>query len=202
MERAREAELAALAERQRKRDVLRTGADEPCRRIYELIEGLDRNPNADECLLLKEVVTAAADKFDDSLREALFDLADAGGWTRTETALESLTILGADRLRLGGAALRALARGDATQAAASVVAKGLLPEHRDLVRDALPALIAAAAPSRAPLGLSDHPGDPAGLLAVHRLFPDLVHEVLRLALASHSKDDRIDACEAIKHAAN
>jgi hypothetical protein len=132
-ERARQAGLVALAERQRKRDVLRTGVDEARRGIYDLIERLDENPNAEECRVLKEVVTAATDKFDDSLREALFDLADAGGWTRTETALESLTILGADRLRLGGAALRALARGDATRTAASVVAEVVLPEHRELL---------------------------------------------------------------------
>jgi hypothetical protein len=69
-----------------------------------------------------------------------------------------------------------------------------------VVWGALPGLVAVAASSRAPLAFSDLPGDPAGLLAVHRLFPDLVYEALRRILAS-SKDDRIDACEAIGHVA-
>src|SRR5262249_15871251 len=63
-----------------------------------------------------------------------------------------------------------------------------------------PALVAVAASSRAPLAFSDLPGEPAGLLAVQRLFPDLVYEALRRILAL-SKDDRIDVCEAIGHVA-
>ncbi len=196
---AREAGDAALTERQRKRRDPRRGADEARLGIYDVIERLDQNPTPDDHRVLKEIATAAAEKFDAAIQEALFDIADAGGWSRTEAALDVLFVVKADPVRLGAAALRALARGEAIREAAAIVVESLRAEHRELVPDALPALINAAAPSRVPIGLSELPGDPAGILAVHRLFPDLVYEALRVVLASSAKDDRIDACEAILH---
>ncbi len=164
-----------------------------------MIDRLDQDATADDHRILREIAIAAADKFDLPMQEALFDLAAAGGWTRTAAALDTLSLVSPDRQKVCSFALQALARGDAVPTATPIVASSLLPEHREFVSRALPALVNAAAPSHAPIGLSDQPGDPAGLLAVHRLFPDLVYDALRAILASPSKDDRIDACEALLH---
>lgn len=187
-----------LAERRRKRQQRKGGADEARLGIYEAIDRLDENQAKEEGDVLEQIAKAAPEKFTADVLESLFELADAEGWGRTEGALRALAAVSAGSARLGASALRALARGDSVRTASSIVSDHLLPEHCDLVGRALWYIIKNAAPSDI-IGLPHTPGDPAALIATFRLFPDVVYSALATMLTSRSKDDRIDACEALMH---
>jgi hypothetical protein len=145
---------------------------------------------------LLETARTAADKFDAAVQEALFGLAEAGGWIRTEAALEALEVVTTDRIKLTEAALNALARGDALHTVGSIVGKWLDPSHGTLLPAAMPALIYLASPSPGLHGESGFPGDPEPLLAAYRLFPDIVYVGIREALRAPYKRSRIEACNA------
>lgn len=185
-----------LAERRRSREERKNGADEPRLGIYEAIDRLDDEQAKEESDVLEQIVKATPDRFTADVVESLFEVANAGGWGRTEGALRALRALGVDPVRLGASALGALARGDSVRTASSIVSDHLRPEHRDLVKPASWYIIRNAAPSDT-IGLRHAPGDPAALIASFRLFPDIICGSLATLLTSRRKDDRIDACEAL-----
>jgi len=140
-ERARQVE-----ERAYRRRILREGGDRARRGIFDILDRLDQAPTTADHRILLETARAVADKFDAEVQEALFELAEAGGWIRTEAALEALDIVTTDRSKLTEAALRALARGDSLHTAASIVGKWLDASHRSPLLAATPALIYLASP--------------------------------------------------------
>ncbi len=73
----------------------------------------------------------------------------------------------------------------------------LSKDQEPLIRDALPAIIALAAPVRTMFPGSGSAGDPRPLLAAFRHFPELVLTAVREQLQSPVKHFRIDACHAI-----
>ncbi len=195
--RAADAEAAGAEERTKKRLLLRKGRDGATSQILDILDRLDRDPKNKDQAILVETARAVGDKFDEQIQGALFDLADAGGWTRTEAALEALCIVSHNYSRLAGVALGALARGEAIHSAGSIVSKYLDLSHEPLVEAAIPAVIYLASPVFGELGVPGRPGDDEPLLATHRLFPHLVRGGIASMLRSPSKFDRIYACNAI-----
>lgn len=189
-------EAARVEARASRRRILREGVDSAKAGIFDILDQLDQAPTEADCRILVETARAAADKFDTALQEALVELAEAGGWVRTEAALEALAIVTSDRTKLTEVALGALARGDAMRTAGSIVSRWLDASHKDLLPLAIPALIHLASPILDLTGIPGSPGDPMPLLAAYRLFPDIVHASIRELLRFPDKHLRIDACNA------
>jgi len=70
-----------------RREQLSKGCDVPTAGIFNVIDQFDRHPDTQHRAILVETAAAASSRFNSGAREALFDLAEAGGH-RTETALE------------------------------------------------------------------------------------------------------------------
>lgn len=204
-QRAKEAQLHSekeqakqLEARRLRRKQLSQGSGELQAGIFDIIERLDQDPSGQKAEILIKTARAAPDHFNTRIQEALFELAEAGGWTQTEAALESLKIIDCDRFRLTEAALKAMARGEAPRTAGPIIQSWLDISHKDLVLNAVPMLVHLAAPPHSPLfGGREVPPDPSPLLAVYRLFPDIVRSGIQRRLKSTSKNARIDACEAV-----
>jgi hypothetical protein len=194
---AAQEETEQIEARASRRGSLREGVDGPRAGIFDLVDRLDRAPTDADRQVLLETIHAAADQFDAALQEALFDLADAGGWIRTEAALEALDEVTIDRIRLTNAALRALARGDSIRVAGPIVSRAIDASQRDLLPPAVPALISLASPQHSAVfdmpGLS---GDPAPLLAAYRVFPEIIYGGIRDMLRVPDKHSRFEACYA------
>jgi hypothetical protein len=187
----------ALDARVARRSELSAACDPATAGIFVTIGQLDHDPTEQTRKLLLETARAAPTHFGSRVQEALFDVAEAGGFFRTEVALEVLEAVSADGGRLCDCALRALARGDGVFAAATVVAKHLDSAHgEELLQPALPALINVATPVPGSLPLPGRPGKPEPLLAAYRLFPDLVGTAVRYQLGAPYKYQRIKASEA------
>jgi hypothetical protein len=194
---AAQQEAACVAERDKHRQVLRAGGDSARSGIFDLLERLDHSQSAEEGKILVETARAVPEKFDSGVQEALFELAESGGWNRTEAALETLSIIDGDRPKLAGSALKALSRFEATSIAASIVARWLQPSHAEYLLAALPALIYRASPGRV-LFHSPPPEDPEPLLAAYKLFPEIVLKEVQALINEPDKDMRIRCCEAVK----
>ncbi|MBA5867588.1 MAG: hypothetical protein GDA67_12930 [Nitrospira sp. CR1.3] len=196
--RAEQEQAKQLEARRRRRQQLSQGSQEPQAGIFDIIERLDQDPSGQDAEILIKTARAAPDQFNMGIQEALFELALAGGWTRTEAALESLKVIDCDRSRLNEAALKALARGEASRTAGPIVQSWLNASHKELVLAAVPALVHLAAPVYFPFshGRTVSP-DPSPLLAVYKLFPGIVRAGIQRLLKVPLKTDRIDACEAV-----
>jgi hypothetical protein len=154
-----------VEERAHRRRILRERGDGARAGIFDILDRLDQAPTETDHRILLETARAAADKFDAAVQEALFGLAEAGGWIRTKAALEALEVVTIDRIKLTEAALSALARGDALRTAGSIVGKWLDASHSTLLSAAMPALIYLASPSPGLHGESGFPGDPEPLFS-------------------------------------
>jgi len=186
----------ALEARVARRSELSTGCDPAIAGIFVTIDELDRDPTEERRKVLLETARTVPNLFDSRVQEALFELAEAGGFSRTESAIEVLDAVPADDRRLCASALRALARGDGVFISATVVAKHLDNGHADLLQPALPTLIRVAAPTGGFVPFSGSPGKPEAIVAAYRLFPDLVVRAVRNELGASHKYQRIKASEA------
>jgi hypothetical protein len=196
--RAAEEAANALAARATRRSELAQGGDPARTGIFTALDEFDRQPTDHNRQVLVATATAASGQFDSSVQEALYDLAEAGGFTRTEGSLEVLMLIGARQGRFCATALRALARGDGLLQAALVVQQYLGKENEAELPAALPALIMLASPVRAPFPVGEQSAsDSRPLIAAFRVFPDLVLTALRERLQSSDKHVRIQACDAI-----
>jgi hypothetical protein len=196
--RAAEEAANAMAERATRRSELAQGGDPARTGIFTALDEFDRQPTDHNRQVLVATATAASGQFDSSVQEALYDLAEAGGFTRTEGSIEVLMLIGAHQGRFCATALRALARGDGLLQAALVVQQYLSKENEAELPAALPALIMLASPVRAPFPVGKRStGDSRPLIAAFRVFPDLVLAALRERLQSSDKHVRIQACDAI-----
>jgi hypothetical protein len=195
---AAEEEAKALAARATRRSELAIGGGPARTGIFDALDEFDRQPTDHNRQVLVATATAVSGQFDSSVQMALYDLADAGGFTRTEGSLEVLGLIGANGERFPATALRALARGDGFLRAASVVQEYLVQENEAFVPAALPSLIALASPARGPFLVGrESTADSRPLITVLRLFPHLVLAALRNRLRSSDKHSRIQACDAI-----
>jgi hypothetical protein len=194
---ASERSARALEDRAARRAELAAGCNPAIAGIFARIDELDRDPTGEKRKVLLEAARTVPSLFDSRVQEALFQLADAGGFFRTDAALEILGTVSADDQRLCDCALRALARQDGVFTAADIVSERLDDTHAELLKAALPSLIRAAAPIRGFVPFSGSPGKPQAVLAGYRLFPDLVEAAVRNALAVSHKYERIKACEAV-----
>ncbi len=192
-----EQQARGLATRAARRDNLSRGSDPARAGIFSLVDALDRQPNDHNKQVLLATAAASPQHFDTSIQEVLYDLASGGGFTRSETALEILSQVEADPRRCCDLALKLLARHDGHIVAGQTVAMHLSKDQEPLIRDALPAIIALAAPVRTMFPGSGSAGDPRPLLAAFRHFPELVLTAVREQLQSPVKHFRIDACHAI-----
>ena len=190
-------EAEALAARAARRAELSRGCDPARAGIFSVLDALDRDPNDHNRQLVIATSKAGAQYFDTSVLEALYDLASAGGFHRSETALEVLAATPADAHRCCAIALELLARHEGHGVAGNIVANHLSRDHEALVPGALPAIIALAAPVDGMFPGSGSPGDPAPLLSAFRLFPDSVLPAIQDHLRQPEKYVRIRACHAI-----
>lgn len=193
-----EAEAEALRSRTARRKELSLNSDPPTKGLFSAIGEFDSQPNEQTRRVLLETAVAVPSRFDSQVQDVLLELASAGGFTRTETSLEVLDRVGANRSRLCESALRALARGDGHRIAGGIVAKDLDDAHRPLVSAALPAVISLALPVRGFLPDRGSPGDPRPLETVYRLFPELVKAAVGEHLRDPRKHVRIMACTSIE----
>jgi len=194
---ATQQEAARVGERDKHRQVLRAGGDSARSGIFDLLERLDHSQGAKESKILVETARAAPEKFDAGVQEVLFELAESGGWARTEASLEALSIIDSDRHKLTESALKALSRFEATSIAGSIVARWLQPSNAEYLLAALPALIYLASPSRVIFHPSS-PEKPEPLLAAYQLFPEIVLKGIQALLKEPDKDLRIRCCMAIR----
>jgi len=193
-----EAEMDAirLDARLTRRVALRQPGDAARSGLFDILDRLDRNPNVEDQRILLETCRAVPERFDAGLQTALFELAKAGGHIRTEAALAALASLACDSHVLLEVALSALARREATRTAGDVVAARLDSSQKELLCQALPAIIHLCSPLSGIVGPS-LPGDASALIAAYRLFPGEVHAVIRTLLESSDKCTRIAACNGI-----
>jgi hypothetical protein len=187
----------ALEERAARRSELAAGCAPPIAGIFTSIDELDRNPTGEKHKVLLETARTVPSLFDSQVQESLFQLADAGGFYRTDAALEILAVVSADDRRLCETALRALAREDGIFTAADIVSTRLSKAQAELLKPALPSLIRVAASIDELVPFPSSPGKPEALLASYRLFPDLVESAISDALGCPHKHERIKACEAV-----
>ena len=190
-------ETARLEARAGRRGVLREGADAAKAGIFDILDRLDASPTDGDRQILVETARAAQDKFDSAVQEALFDLAEAGGWTRTEAALQALLEVSSDKIRLTKAALVALARGEALRTAGPIVARWLDRSHKEFLPPAIPALIHLASPISGVFDAPGLPGQPEALLVLYGIFPEMVRDGICAMLREPEKRLRIEACNAV-----
>jgi hypothetical protein len=191
-----ELERIAIGSRAARRVELSKNSDPATVDIFDTINRLDEDPNKQHHDILTQTAVAAAEHFDSNVKEALFDLAEAGG-IRTDAALETLSTVGADPARLCESALRALSRREAYRVAGRIVARHLSKVHDGLVEAALPALVSLAMDVSGFMPTDSVPGDPDPLLMAYRLFPEPVERLIRILLRVDSKHPRIEACNGI-----
>ena len=192
-------ETEAIAKRGAKRNGIRVGRDSSTTGIIDIIDRLDRAPNEKDLHILIETARTVPEKFDTSIQELLFEVADAGGHIRTEAAIGTIEIVTDDKTRLCEVALRSLERLDAIQISGSIVSKWLDASHEHLLPPALPAIIHLSSPPLHRFGMSvdETPGRPESLLASYHLFPGLVSTTIRNMVHMSQKRDRIHACMAV-----
>ena len=195
---SRAAELEANAVRSRaiRRSELSKYSAPAIAGIFDIVDRFDHDPNAQNREILIQTAVAAAAHFDSSVKEALFDLAEAGG-SRTDAALEALKLAGAEPVRLCESALHSLARGEAYRAGTQIVATCLSKASEGSLPAALPALVSLAMPVEEFMSSNGLDGDPEALLTAYRLFPDLVLSAIRNLLRIQHKYPRIEACNAV-----
>lgn len=189
-----------LAERKSARDLLRGNLSAPGQGVLDLIDRVDSGAESEDARILIDTAHTAPHEFTESIREALVRLVDAGGQSRTATALETLRVLGFEQNRLVSCALRALARSEAAPIAGDIVAAGMTAEHAALTPPALPAIVdLASSERRFPfVSAESAPSDPRALLRVYEVCPEAVVEYLRALLCVSEKWPRILACDAIE----
>lgn len=187
-------ELEARAARRRE---LSKGSNPSRADIFAALEAFDRDVSEQNRQILMQLAAAVGRQFDSSIQEALFDLAAAGGFSRTDVALQILELIGADSNRVCELALQACARQECHASAGDLVTKYLTEMHRSSVPAALFSLCCLTTPVRGFPGPSS-PGNPAPLLKAYSLFPDLVSAATRDLLGCADKFVRIVACHAIE----
>jgi hypothetical protein len=192
-----QAEANALAGRVTRRSELSAGCGPARADIFSAIDAFDREPTEEHRRVLLGMANAAPEQFNASLREALYDVAEAGGFTRTEGVLEVLNLVDSDGKRLCELALRAFARFEGHTSAAAIVERYLSKEHEGPVQAAIPSMIALASPVDGFLPSSGSSGDPRALVRTFQLFPELVTKAIKHQLRSPRKHVRIQACNAV-----
>jgi hypothetical protein len=145
--------------------------------IFDILDRLDHSPTDRDRKVLCEIARTVPDRFDEAVQDALFDLAEAGGWARTEAALEALTEVAPDKNGLAKTALAALARGEAPRSGGPIVARWLDRSRKELVPPAMSALIHLASP-------------------ISGMFPEMVRDGICVLLRQPDKRTRIEACNA------
>ncbi|MFL6305700.1 MAG: hypothetical protein ACJ72H_19400 [Candidatus Sulfotelmatobacter sp.] len=165
--------------------------------IFASIEAFDNDPSDKNRRILLQTAAAVPDCFDASVQESLFQIADGGGFARTDGAIEVLGAISTNRDRLVKSALRAIARHHGHRIAASVIGKYLSKEHAQHLEPALPGLFALANPVSGFLFGGGSPGNPEPVLTGYRLFPEIVLRSIREHLRHPDKYARQCACNAI-----
>jgi hypothetical protein len=193
---AAEQERARVEARVSLRRVLREGADAIKAAIFDILDRLDHSPTDADRKVLGETARTAPDRFDEAVQDHLFDLAEAGGWTRTEAALEALIEVTSDKSRLSQTALIALGRGEALRTAGPIVARWLDKSHKELVPPAMTPLIHLASPVSGVFDSPGLPGQPEALLSVYKMFPEIVRDGICVSLRQPDKRSRIEVCNA------
>lgn len=191
------AEAKALEERAIRRSELSVGCDSAQTDIFSAIDAFDREPAGEQRRVLLGMATAVPEHFNSSMCEALYGLVGAGGFARTEGALEALNLVDTDGKRLCEAALLAFGRHEGHTLAATLVEKHLSRDHEASIAAAIPAMIGLASPVHGIFPGSGSPGDPRPLVRTFQLFPELVTSVIRDELRSIRKHVRIQACNAV-----
>ena len=197
----REAKTAAYEKRCEARNEARLNSDEPTAGLIDAIDRLDREGNSEAASVLSEIAKVAPQRFDSRVQGLLFTLAEeSDSPIVNEGILETLRVVSTDSQRLCSLALRLLAK-HANSAAADVVSHFVGPAHASLIPDALGALLYLAGPTENHfhfMGTESDP-EPAGLLAVYRVAPDLVMDAIKASLSDSRKMPRIRAANAIMH---
>jgi hypothetical protein len=194
---AEEALTNELAARIALRRELAKDSDPAKAGIFASIDVFDNDPSDKNRRILLETAAAVPDRFDSPVQESLFQIADGGGFARTEGAIQVLDAIPTNRGRLAESALRAIARHDGHQIAATVIGKYVSKEHAPHLGPALPGLFALAKPVSGFLFGQGSPGNPEPVLASYRLFPEIVLRSIREHLRHPEKYARQCACNAI-----
>jgi hypothetical protein len=195
----RESKTAAYEARREARNEARLNCDEPTAGLIDAIERLDSEGSSEAASVLAEIAKVAPQRFDTRVQSLLFTLAEeSDSPIVNEGILETLRLVSTDSQRLCSLALRLLAK-HSSSVAADVVSHFVGPTHVSLIPDALGALLYLAGPDENHfhfLGTEREP-EPAGLLAVYKVAPDLVMDAIKASLSDSRKMSRI-----LKHVKN
>lgn len=195
----REAKAAAHETRRETRNQVRLSCDEPTAGLIDAIDRLDSEGSSEAASVLAEIAKVAPQRFDSTVQGLLFTLAEESDSPIVhEGILETLRLVSTDSQRLCSLALRLL-RKNASSVAADVVSHFVGPAHSSLIPDALDSLLYLAGPNEHHfhfLGRERDP-EPAGLLAIYKVAPDLVMDAIKASLADARKMPRIRAANAV-----
>jgi hypothetical protein len=184
--------------RRRQLGILSEDADEATRALFESIDSFDADPTSQKAEVLVQLTRIAPERFDKGVQEALFWLGnESTSYIVLDAVLTVLRNIQADPKTLCDSALRVLSR-STIAIAGTIVAENVSSEHVQQIAAAIPALISLAGPHEhwfPPSGVND---DPEGLLAVFRVAPGAVSEIIAEMLGSADKVIRIRAVHAIQ----
>lgn len=185
-------------ERDEKRAELIDDVDNVTRDVINLIRKLDREGGRDVADRLVETAKASPELFGSDITELVLDVGAAGGAVKAEAALEVLKTIDADDDQLAQLSVAALERGDAMRTAGPILVERLDHVEDEELADALPALIALAAPPRRIISGPMKPADPRPLILAYSAQPKVTTEVLKRGLRSDSVFARREACYAAR----
>lgn len=209
------------------RAALREVATVESESVLDLVDVFDRNPSGENVSLLLESARAVPAAFGADVVAHLAVIGDAGGPQRTQGVLELLDAVSVDPHLHLRVALRAIARGEAQERAARVVARTLQQvflqapiemsdvdggallnpsstsetadnEWMSLLQDAIPGIVWMAHPiPTLGLGHEGQTAQPAALLAAFNVAPEVVARGVRIALRSAEKAWRRAGAHAV-----
>ncbi|MGI9102555.1 MAG: hypothetical protein ACR2IF_08935 [Terriglobales bacterium] len=193
-----ERERAAYEQRRAKRDFLSQPCDESTVALFRAIDSLDREPTPQKAEVLAQLASVTPERFQGAVQEALFALVnETSSSSVANGVLAALRQIKADADAMCATALRVLSQA-ALPIAGSIVAENITAGHVSAVESALPSLIRLAVPFEDFFRRVDPEKHPEGLLAVFRIAPTIVSNVLERLLGDADKLPRIQAVRAIQ----
>lgn len=169
---------AAHQNRIAQRATLRNGQSAASCSLLDDLDALDACPSEEVKIRIVETAKLAPEVFTIPIVEYFFELASSGEMNLKEQALSVLQQVCVDKTRLSNTACECLAKHDAIEVAAGIVAA-----HPDLIapakaESAVPALIALAQLPQSRFSIDDPTPWPEPLKAAYKFWPEVVRQAI------------------------
>jgi hypothetical protein len=199
LSRIQQQQTAAIAARISRREELRKGLDPELHGIFDIIDQVDRARSTDAALMLEKAVVLLRDRIGASILESLRELIRESNSTAAKAALRALRAVENDSVKLGEAALEAMARDIDVEYAGTIITEFLDLTHDSLIDAVLPQLVHLVWVEREiDVAYVVSSSDPRPLIKTYSLFGERVRRGLSGLLKKTEKFPRIGACKAIQ----